>query len=89
MPGQYDRERERSLENDQDIARQFGNYRSSPVWHEQDYDDRRGLSQRRGRYADPKDQGHEPRDQWEGSGGSRWDENDESGRESGLQDRDH
>ncbi len=58
-----------------------GNRRGSMEWREQDYDDRRGLGQSRGRYADPQDQGHEPRDRWQGSGGSRWDENDRRGRE--------
>jgi hypothetical protein len=76
MPGLYERYRDREHEREPDLAQQFGNYRSSPAWREQDYDDRRGLSQRRGRYADPKDQGHGSRDRWDGSGGSRWDEND-------------
>jgi len=73
MPGQYERYRDYEHELDGELATQFGNYRSSPAWREQDYDDRQGLSQNRGRYADPKDQGHEPRDRWQGSGGSRWD----------------
>jgi hypothetical protein len=60
---------------------QRGRGRGSMEWREQDYDDRRGQGQGRGRYADPNDRGPEPRDRWQGSGGSRWDQNDYRGRQ--------
>jgi hypothetical protein len=71
-------------------SRGGGRYQDSLDWRDQDYGEGRGVGQGRGRYADPHDQGHQPRDRWEGSGGSRWDENDARGRrEMRDHERDH